>query len=234
MLNFVDAAARRRLVDDHLSMVRAIAAKVRQQVSLRLELDELVSYGTQGLLEAAERFDESTGARFSTFAYYRVRGAMFDGIRQMNQLPRHVYARARMAERAHETLENAAERERGAGPGAPAPTVEDDVRGLADAMAQVVTSYVTSLEALVDEGSDFAEDAELAEDVLVLRDTHGEVARIVEGLPEKERHFIRKHYFEGKNLMEAGQELGLSKSWASRLHARALALIREKLEKSAA
>jgi len=210
-------------------MVEALAVKVRQQVSKNLEVPELVGYGTQGLLEAAERFDDQAGVRFSTFAYYRVRGAIFDGIREMQALPRHVYARARMAERAHEALENLAERERGAGPGAPAPTVEDDVRGLHDAMAQVVASYVTSFEALVDEGAEFVEDQELAEDVLLARETHGRVAKVIAALPEKERHFIQKHYFEGKNLMEAGKELGLSKSWASRLHARALALIRDGL-----
>jgi RNA polymerase sigma factor for flagellar operon FliA len=203
--------------------------QVRRQVSTAIDADDLVGYGTQGLLEAAARFDDKHGVKFITFAYHRVKGAMFDGLRQMGHLKRSDYARAKMAERAHELLENHAERELGAGPAAPKGP-EDDLRALHAAMAGVVASYVTSLEGLAAEGKDFAVDEPWADEVLELAETKGRVIAILDELPEKERHFVKKHYFEGKTLLEAGQELGLSKSWASRLHARALELIRAKLE----
>lgn len=226
----MEGAARQRLVDEHLSLVRAIATQVKKQVSDAIELDDVIAYGTEGLIEAADRFDDRLGWAFSTFAYHRVRGAIYDGLRRMGHLKRAEYAKVRMAERAHEVLENLAERERGArGAGAPPPAVEDDVRALHEALASVVTTYVTSLEALAEEGSEFADEAIGADELAAMRQLGGRVRQALAGLPEKERHFIEKHYFEGKTLKDAGKELGLSKSWASRLHARAIEMLREKL-----
>jgi RNA polymerase sigma factor for flagellar operon FliA len=233
----VDAGERRRLVEEHLPMVRAIAATVRRQLGARLELDELVGYGSTGLMEAADRFDPVHGVKFSTFAWHRVRGAIYDGLREMGHMKRADYARLQLATRASEILENLAEREQGAaraGAGATpaAPTVEDDLRSLHDALASVTATYVTSLEALAEQGAEFAADEEPLDELLDARAAPARVRAVLGTLPEKERHFIEKHYFEGKSLLQAGVELGLSKSWSSRLHARAVELLRERLGES--
>ena len=218
-------------------MVRAIAVQVRRQLSDRLELDELIGYGSTGLLEAASRFDPVHGVKFSTFAWHRVRGAIYDGLREMGHLKRADYARLQLAIRAGEVLENLAERERGAAEsgGAPAmPSLEDDLRSLHDALANVTATYVASLEALTEQGAEFAADEPALDDALDARDAPARVRAVLGTLPEKERHFIEKHYFEGKTLLEAGAELGLSKSWSSRLHARAVEMLRERLREAAA
>jgi RNA polymerase sigma factor for flagellar operon FliA len=232
----VDEAARRRLVEEHLPMVRAIAVQVRRQLSERLELDELVGYGSTGLLEAAGRFDPVHGVKFATFAWHRVRGAIYDGLREMGHLKRGDYARLQVATRAAEVLENLAERELGAaqagGPAA-APSVEDDLRALHEALSNVTATYVASLEALAEQGAEFAAEEAPLDDALDARQAPARVRAVLGSLPEKERHFIEKHYFEGKTLLEAGAELGLSKSWASRLHARAVELLRDRLKVAA-
>ena len=56
---------------------------MRKQFNAQLEMDELIAYGQIGLLEAAERFDPKVGANFLTFAHYRIKGAIFDGLRKM-------------------------------------------------------------------------------------------------------------------------------------------------------
>jgi RNA polymerase sigma factor for flagellar operon FliA len=221
---------KRALIDEHLGLVRGIAAMVRRQVSTRIEVDDLVAYGTEGLLESAERFDPRMGVKFSTFAYHRVRGAMYDGLREMGHLPRAEYAKVQRAARAHEVLENIAEREHAAAlAGAPPPQVDEAVRAMHEAMAQVVTSWVTSLEGLADKGVQLEQAHLPADEHVDLARIGDRVRQVLPRLPEKERHFIEKHYFEGKSLLEAGSELGLSKSWASRLHARALELLRKQL-----
>src|SRR6185436_11369037 len=91
---------RQHLVDGNIPFVRSIAAKVKEQLPREIEFDDLVSYGMQGLLEAADRYDLQHGCAFTTFAYYRVRGAIFDGLRGMGWLPRGEYARMRFEERA--------------------------------------------------------------------------------------------------------------------------------------
>src|SRR5437867_6469457 len=105
---------RQRLVDANVPFVRSIAAKIKEQLPKEIEFDDLVAYGMQGLLEAAERYDGRHGTSFTTFAYYRVRGAMFDGLRGMGWLPRSEYARMRFEERAASYLQNLADRDEGA------------------------------------------------------------------------------------------------------------------------
>jgi RNA polymerase sigma factor for flagellar operon FliA len=233
----VDEAARRRLVEEHLPLVRAIAVQVKKQLSERLEVDELVGYGSEGLLEAAGRFDPAHGVKFSTFAWHRIRGAIYDGLREMGHLKRADYARLQLATRAGEVLENLAERERGAaeaqGGVAPAPSAEDDLRSLHAALSAVTATFVASLEAMTEQGVEFAADEPPLDEALDARDAVPRVRAVLGQLPEKERHFIVKHYFEGKTLLEAGAELGLSKSWASRLHARAVEMLRDKLRDAA-
>src|SRR5262245_34150501 len=110
----VSAQERKRLVEENTSFVRACAAKLKETLPREIEFDELVQCGMQGLLEAADRYDRRHGVAFTTFAYYRVRGAMFDGLRQMGWVPRGEYARLKVDERVNAYMHNLADREAGA------------------------------------------------------------------------------------------------------------------------
>ena len=96
------APEKNQLVEQHLSLVQAIARKVKKTLGARIDYDDLVAYGSKGLVEAAERYDARPGVAFTTFAYYRIRGAMFDGLRTMGWYSRADYARYRAEERANE------------------------------------------------------------------------------------------------------------------------------------
>src|SRR3954463_6679222 len=110
----LSVADRQKLVDANVPFVRSIASKIKDQLPREIEFDDLYNYGMAGLLEAAERYDRKHGVGFQTFAYYRVRGAMFDGLRAMGWLPRHEYQRVRFEEKAAAYLSNLADREAGA------------------------------------------------------------------------------------------------------------------------
>src|SRR5678816_4829945 len=97
---------RQRLVDANVPFVRSIAAKVKEQLPREIEFDDLVAYGTQGLIEAAERYDPIHGTAFTTFSYYRIRGAIYDGLRGIGWVPRGEYARIRFEERSNAYLMN--------------------------------------------------------------------------------------------------------------------------------
>src|SRR6187551_3436872 len=99
------------LVEKHLPLVQSVARKLKTQITARVDFDDLVGYGSKGLIEAAERFDSKQGVTFTTFAYYRIRGAMLDGMRTMGWYSRADYARYRAEERAQEYLQNTSERE---------------------------------------------------------------------------------------------------------------------------
>jgi RNA polymerase sigma factor for flagellar operon FliA len=221
-----------QLVEKHLPLVQAIARKVKKSLHASVELDDLVGYGAKGLVEAAERFDARHGAAFTTFAYYRIRGSMYDGLRAMGWYSRADYARYRAEERANEYLRNHAEREAAAAAqGAPAPSKpgKDQAETLAEIqeiLSSVATVHITSLEA----AATVPDESLPAPDAAV--DTQRMSRRLreaVAALPEKERRLMELYYFADKNLEEAGATLGLSKSWACRLHARAVDLLRDAL-----
>jgi RNA polymerase sigma factor for flagellar operon FliA len=220
------AADRDRLVEQHLSLVQAIAAKLKRSLGRSIEFDDLVGYGTKGLLEAAHRFDPTQGATFTTFAYYRIRGAMLDGLRTMGWYSRADYARYRAEERANEYLQNQSERDSADKQAGAKPDRAEAMESIAEILGGVATIHITSLEA----AAAVADEKLPAPDADIQRvQTNAQVRTALANLPEKERALLEMYYFGDKNLEEAGAALGLSKSWACRLHARAVGLLRDAL-----
>lgn len=205
--------------------VRSLAATVRKQFNSQLELEELISYGQVGLLEAADRFDPKVGANFLTFAHYRIKGAIFDGLRKMGIL-RGADARiAYVGERATAYLGNLSDRETGGGNRGH--STDDDVREISNAVTGLAMVFATSLEGA--EGLQLADDQLPADERLELEQLKTRVRAAIEKLPEKEKKLLTGYYFQGKTLEEAGAEIGQSKSWASRLHARAIERLKQML-----
>lgn len=221
-------ADRKRLVEEHLGYVRALATKERARLGPSVDLDELVAYGSQGLVEAAERFEPARGMSFVTYAHYRIRGAIFDGLREMGWLGRSEYARLRAEERANAYLDNLAQREAGA-TGKPATTIEEDVAELRDAVAGLAAVFVTSLEGAPAAAQQVPDPAARPDEQLAAVQVRERVRAAVARLPAKERTLVEGYYYQDRKLEEAGAALGLSKSWASRLHARAVDLLKAEL-----
>jgi RNA polymerase sigma factor for flagellar operon FliA len=224
------ASARDQLVEQHLHLVHSIAAKLRGKLGKTLEPGDLVAYGTQGLIEAAHKYDPKHGTAFSTFAYYRVRGAMFDGMRSMGWYSRSDYARFRAEERVNEYLAAAAARQTADKAAAPAEVATDKaevLQDIAEMLSGVAAVHITSMEAAAEVTDSRFKAAD--EQLLDAEDSQRVRAALVT-LPEKERQLLELYYFADMNLEDAGKKLGLSKSWACRLHSRAVDLLREALQ----
>ncbi|HEX7839157.1 MAG TPA: sigma-70 family RNA polymerase sigma factor [Kofleriaceae bacterium] len=219
-----------QLVERHLGLARRAAAVIHPRVKDHVAFEEVVALANAGLAEAAERFDPARGASFATFAWYRVHGTIIDGLRKATQLPRRTWARLLALRAASEYLEHRGERDRTAAErGAPA-LGSDALGAVALAMSAVRTMYVLSLEALRDRGFDAAGEAPAPSDGLDRAQTAARLREAIGRLPDKQRAIVTKHYFEGKSLLEAGIELGMSKSWASRLHAQAVDRLRAQVD----
>jgi RNA polymerase sigma factor for flagellar operon FliA len=184
-------------------------------------VQDLVAFGYQGLLEARQRFDAARGVQFKSFAYYRVRGAVVDGVRSMAYLPRRAYARLKAAEAVDLEGEQITD---AAGNAAPAQDAESALRVLDGVLGRVAAAYATAAS---------AEDApqDDPEESLLARERRDAVQAALATLPEQEAFLLRGHYIEGRNFDELAAELGLSKSWASRIHTRALGRLREALSR---
>ncbi|MBL8916495.1 MAG: sigma-70 family RNA polymerase sigma factor [Archangium sp.] len=208
-----------QILEKYGPYVRSLAAQVRKQFNSQFEMDELVAWGQIGLLEAAERFDARVGANFLTFAHYRIKGAIYDGLRKMGVLK----GGAAASERANAYMTNVSDRAGGGGG-----SVEDDVREISAAVTGLAMVFATSLEG--SEGLQVSDEQLPADERIQLEQMRRRVRAAIEKLPEKERKLLQGYYFQNKTLEEAGAEIGQSKSWASRLHARAVETLKQLLE----
>jgi RNA polymerase sigma factor for flagellar operon FliA len=215
---------RAALVERHLDLPRRAARLVHPRVRDHVELDELIAMGNVGLTEAASRYDPALGAAFSTFAWYRVQGAIVDGLRRMTNLPRRVWAQILVLRATAEYLEAQANRSGVARSHEAERTAADKLREVKDAIGAIRTMYVVALDSVPEE--QLPVEVASAADQLGRRRAAARLAEAMTRLPERERALLDKHYREGKTLLDAGAELGLSKSWASRLHARAVDRLR--------
>jgi RNA polymerase sigma factor FliA len=213
---------RDRLVEANLDLVRAIAGKLKRSLGRNLDMDDLVAYGCKGLVEAAGRFDVRLGRSFTTFAYYRIRGAMLDGMRTMSWYSRADLARYRAEERANEYLQSQAERPATEG-GDAAETLEE----IADILGGVAAVHITCLEAAANATDERMPPPDEQMQTLAMQ---ARVRKAMEKLPERERRMVQLYYFEGRQIDEVSREMGLSKSWGSRLHTRAVERLRAILD----
>ena len=210
------------LAEQYMPYATSIASRVAKSLSLTSEYEELVCNARLGLLEAAKRFDDSKDIDFKTFAYYRIKGAIFDGLRKTGWLPRSVYARLKFEEASNDYLQYLSEDARAAS------EVQSE-KDMSDTVNTLASIYVISLDAGeeidVEDTSqeDLQKRAEFQQIRTYMRDA-------ISSLPPKEKQLVLMYYFQNKTLEEAGERLNLSKSWVSRMHARALELLLKRVK----
>jgi RNA polymerase sigma factor (sigma-70 family) len=223
--DIVLSAENHKLVEMHLGLARAIAAKVHRIMRGSVDYDDLVAPALAGLSEAAGRYDPDAATPFGLFAQYRIRGAIFDWLRSMGYLQR----RRRELPAATATA-TATGGPAGSGSGGGCAGPAGAVRA---APAAPPASHITYLAVCEDDDRDgvlsVLSPDPLADAVLAQKHTRLLLAGVLHRLPARERSFLHKHYFEDKTMAEAGAELGLSRYQSCRLHARAVARLRENL-----
>jgi RNA polymerase sigma factor for flagellar operon FliA len=214
--NDAEVAAR---VREAMDLVVVIARQVRRQIFSRLDLEELTSYGHEGLIQAARGFRTELGVPFRRWANLRIRGAIIDGIRAQANLPRGVYRRLAAMEAGDRVHEDLLERDSAA----PAATPEDadnkldaHMAGMATAMALGLIGEKRSI------SEDIADRSPLAEESLAREELLHSIRAGVDERPDEEKQLLNLVYFEGMTVADAGRQLGLSKSWACRIHGRAI------------
>jgi RNA polymerase sigma factor for flagellar operon FliA len=220
---------RDQLVEGHMHLVYSIAAKLQGRLGKTMEPGDLLAYGTAGLIEAAKKYDPRQGAAFGTFAYYRIRGAMFDGMRSMAWYSRSDYARFRAEERENEYLASVADRDAAARAGqttGATPDKGETLEEIAGILGGVAAVHIATMEAARDVPD---ERFKAADEAFATAQERERVRAALRRLPKKERRLIELYYFADMSLEAAGAKLGLSKSWVCRLHARAVDLLREAL-----
>lgn len=217
------------LIEQNRSYVRALAVRVMRGLSFSVDLEELVSFGTLGLVEAAERFDPRRGVSFSTFSHYRIKGSIYDGLREMGYYTRGASSsgRARWAANANDILQSAADDEY-ANADSPVPSVDDEIGSMANVIDELIPAYLLSFS---DEDIPDIEDKNaVTTEVIEKNEMISYILGLVAELSEDEQELIKSLYFKHISMTQLAAQMGITKSWISRLHSRAIRHLRDKLK----
>lgn len=229
-----DPQLRDALTVRHLPLVKFVARKMSANLPSYVELDDLVSWGSLGLLDAIEKFDAGRGFQFSTYAVTRIRGAILDGLQQMEWAPKQVTSKVRAISRAEQDLAVTLGRDA---------TAEETAEKMGCTVTDVTAwrrdraaLRVKSLDGVAggDDGTHGPEDRWLSEDAE--QEVAGEVAEIrrrvtaaVGSLGAREQQVFLLYYRDSLTLREIAAELGVSVSSATQTHTRLVEQVRERL-----
>jgi RNA polymerase sigma factor FliA len=191
-----------------------------------VNLDEYIAAGYLGLVEAAERYDVGSNLPFKPFAFLRIRGSIIDSIRRTTHLSGPAYRLSRALQAANdlqEELRYAQETHSDRN------NKHSRLLNILEYAAQGALIHRLSICEVQAEVEEIIDETENAEEQLENFDDKKIIRELVETLPEKERTILREHYINGKSFMDIvdGNE-GMSKSWVSRLHKRAINRLKQR------
>jgi RNA polymerase sigma factor for flagellar operon FliA len=226
-----DAALRERLILQYAPLVKYVIGRLAISLPAILDYEDILSYGTIGLIEAVERFDNQKGVKFETYAISRVRGSIIDALRALDRLPRSVRQKAREADAAVAELIAALGR---------SPTDQEVATHLGLSRERylqdvVDASWVTVSLDKVGPTDDDEDSGEIpvadpcAEDITLNIERQqliGELVGVIEDLPDREQLVLSLYYNEELTMREISKVLGVSESRVCQLHARALTRLR--------
>jgi RNA polymerase sigma factor FliA len=231
-----DPEARAQLLTRHLGLVHHVAREVSRRIPT-VELGELVSAGSLGLMKALDSFDLSRGLAFSTYAVLRIRGAILDDLRSRDSTPRSV----RVKRRRIESVAAALEAELGC-----APTAKQVADRMEIDMAtywkwkDAVGSYSEAEVPRPLKGRRPSRDAENHADPsatsaaqrLVESEHVAQLQQLISRLPEQQRRVLALYYYEELNLRQVGEILQVSESRISQIRSQALKRLRSEVSAS--
>ena len=225
---------RNTLIERHYPLVRYIAERLLQTLPKSIELDDLISAGLFGLMDAIRGYDTSRGIKFKTYCSTRIRGSILDQLRSQDWVPRLVRLKASRIDRAYQRLTGEFGREPTHAELAKELSMEhgDLVLEIQEAHAKAMFSLSEKWEDGDDEGS--AEKVEILEDQNAIdpvnelnrRDLMGCVTR---SLTHKERFIIEQYYHYGHTMREIGEMLALTESRVCQIHSNVMGRLKSLL-----
>lgn len=228
-----DASAREKLILHYLPLVKTIAGRLAVKIPYFMQVEDLESCGVMGLIEAVDKFDPEQGVAFETFAYHRVRGAMYDELRRQNWVPRTLWQRQQAVKAAREKLEQQGQQVAEQSLAQEAGITVEELRQLARLSN---ASHIYSLdEELYNQEGDAVRRAELLEDdhspdPLAIIDELADkemLADAIKTLKERDRLVLALYYQEELTLKEIGTILEVSESRVCQLHSRVIKKLRK-------
>lgn len=232
----VEPKVREEIILEYAPLVRYIAQKIASRLPPNIELDDMISCGVIGLMDAIEKFDPTRDNKFKTYAEFRIRGAILDELRSQDWVPRSVREKAKIVEKAYAKLEKDL--------GRPASDEEmcEELKCSMDEFHELINkSKSVSLLNIEDAAAMSKGDKRLMvslmetsrsanpQNAVGFKRAQDIIKDGIKALPEKQRLVLSLYYFEDLNLKEIGQVLDVTESRVSQLHTQAILKLKARL-----
>ena len=233
----VDPAVKDRIILEFTPLIKYIAQKIAVKLPANVELDDLVSSGVIGLIDAIEKYDPTRDNTFKTYAEFRIRGAMLDELRSQDWVPRSVRDKVKLLERTYTRLEQ--EHGRQVSDEEVAQELEMEMQEFHRLVGQVRAVSVLNLDDMASFSHGDKKSLLTALEgyagvnplmYLGKKNLKEIMTRGIEELPEKYRLVLSLYYYEDLNLKEIGEILKVTESRVSQLHTGAILRLRAKLK----
>ena len=229
---------REEVIKRYSPMIKYVANRIAMRLPPHIEVDDLISVGVLGLMDAITKFDSNRGAKFKTSAEFRVRGAILDELRSLDWVPRSIRQKASQVDKVVQGLQAKLRR-----------TPEDEEvaqeMGLSldqfhETLNETKSIPIFSLEDLgiAKESGDqqslldcLAGKADADPQTQIrLVELKEIIAKAIDALPEKERFMVSLYYYEELTMKEIGAVLDITESRVSQIHSKAVYRLRTKLK----
>ena len=229
---------REEVIKRYSPMIKYVANRIAMRLPPHIEVDDLISVGVLGLMDAISKYDSSRGAKFKTYAEFRVRGAILDELRAMDWVPRSIRQKASNVDKVVQSLQAKLSR-------APEDEEVAEEMGLSlgqfhDTLNETKSIPIFSLEDL-GIAKESGEQQSLLDCLAGKADADPQtqirlielkeiIAKAIDALPEKERLMVSLYYYEELTMKEIGAVLEITESRVSQIHSKAVYRLRTKLK----
>ena len=229
---------REEVIKKYSPMIKYVANRIAMRLPPHIEVDDLISVGVLGLMDAISKYDSSRGAKFKTYAEFRVRGAILDELRSMDWVPRSIRQKASQVDKVVVALQSKLSRQ---------PEDEEVAKEMGLSLDQFHNTLNETKSIPIFSLEDLGIAKESGEQQSLLDCLAGKadadpqtqirlvelkeiIAKAIDALPEKERLMVSLYYYEELTMKEIGAVLDITESRVSQIHSKAVYRLRTKLK----
>lgn len=224
------------IIVQYIYLTKYVIGRIKLNLPPNFAIEDITSFGVEGLIDAIEKFSPDKGARFETYAIMRIKGTIIDKIRSQDWLPRSTRKKIKDIKTATENLKQELGR---------APTTQEiaDYLGIDKEKINITLAEDTSVGSLYDKKYSGDEGIELIDTIedtnsvsplekLEEKDVQNELQAALKKLPERERMVMVLYYHENMTLKEIGENIEVSESRVCQIHAQAIMKLRNILNEN--
>ena len=234
----ITAENREEVIKRYSPMIKYVANRIAMRLPPHIEVDDLISVGVLGLMDAISKYDSTRGAKFKTYAEFRVRGAILDELRAMDWVPRSIRQKASNVDKVVQKLQAKLSR---------VPEDEEVAKEMGISLDQFHETLNETKSIPIFSLEDLGIAKESGEQQSLLDCLAGKadadpqtqirlielkeiIAKAIDALPEKERLMVSLYYYEELTMKEIGAVLEITESRVSQIHSKAVYRLRTKLK----